>query len=183
MWDLPEPGLEPVSPALAGRFLTTAPPGKPLPHYFYSCIQSYNSLMTRLYVCVCSPVCVIVLLNFPSKPYIYLTLLSRRMCLVPPESPLSSTAFHFLFPFSQGSWPWCVCVRARVCVRVCACVCVCVCVWAFLKWSLKAVGEEEGRERQHANSCGRTGCLRLCWLSLIWRPASRPPSSEFGDGK
>ena len=28
MWDLPAPGLEPVSPALAGRFLTTAPPGK-----------------------------------------------------------------------------------------------------------------------------------------------------------
>ena len=30
MWDLPGPGLEPVSPALAGRFSTTAPPGKPL---------------------------------------------------------------------------------------------------------------------------------------------------------
>ena len=33
MWDLPGPELEPVSPALAGRFLTTAPPGKP---YIYS---------------------------------------------------------------------------------------------------------------------------------------------------
>ena len=31
MWDLPRPGLEPVSPALAGRFSTTAPPGKPSP--------------------------------------------------------------------------------------------------------------------------------------------------------
>ena len=30
MWDLPRPGLEPVSPALAGRFSTTVPPGKPL---------------------------------------------------------------------------------------------------------------------------------------------------------
>ena len=29
MWDLPGPGLEPVFPALAGGFLTTAPPGKP----------------------------------------------------------------------------------------------------------------------------------------------------------
>ena len=28
LWDLPRPGLEPVSPALAGRFLTTPPPGK-----------------------------------------------------------------------------------------------------------------------------------------------------------
>ena len=30
MWDLPGPGLEPVSPALAGRLLTTAPPVKSL---------------------------------------------------------------------------------------------------------------------------------------------------------
>ena len=30
MWDLPGPGLEPVSPALAGGFLTTVPQGKPL---------------------------------------------------------------------------------------------------------------------------------------------------------
>ena len=29
MWHLPRPGLEPVSPALAGRVSTTAPPGKP----------------------------------------------------------------------------------------------------------------------------------------------------------
>ena len=30
MWDPPGPGLEPVSPALAGGLLTTAPPGKSL---------------------------------------------------------------------------------------------------------------------------------------------------------
>ena len=30
MWDLPPPGIEPVSPELAGGFLTTAPPGKSL---------------------------------------------------------------------------------------------------------------------------------------------------------
>ena len=35
MWDLPRPGLEPVSPALAGRFSTTAPPGKPYVHSWY----------------------------------------------------------------------------------------------------------------------------------------------------
>ena len=29
MLDLPGPGLEPVSPALAGGLSTTAPPGKP----------------------------------------------------------------------------------------------------------------------------------------------------------
>ena len=30
MWDLPGPGIEPVSPALAGGFLSTAPPRKSL---------------------------------------------------------------------------------------------------------------------------------------------------------
>ena len=34
MWDPPTPGLEPVCPALAGRFSTTAPPGKP--HFLVS---------------------------------------------------------------------------------------------------------------------------------------------------
>ena len=29
MWDLPRPGLGPMSSALAGRLSTTAPPGKP----------------------------------------------------------------------------------------------------------------------------------------------------------
>ena len=35
MRDLPRPGLEPVSPALAGRFSTTAPPGKPCISFLY----------------------------------------------------------------------------------------------------------------------------------------------------
>ena len=30
MWDLPGPGIEPASPALAGRFFITGAPGKPL---------------------------------------------------------------------------------------------------------------------------------------------------------
>ena len=34
MWDLPRSGLEPVSPALAGGFLTTAPPGKPQSNFY-----------------------------------------------------------------------------------------------------------------------------------------------------
>ena len=34
MWDLPGPGIEPVSPALAGGFLTTVPPGNSQAHYF-----------------------------------------------------------------------------------------------------------------------------------------------------
>ena len=49
MWDLPRPGLEPVSPALAGRFSTTAPPGKP-------CIFIFNVDMDKpqfLYLFIC----------------------------------------------------------------------------------------------------------------------------------
>ena len=38
MWDPPRPGLEPVSPALAGRFSTTAPPGKPGQKNFEVCL-------------------------------------------------------------------------------------------------------------------------------------------------
>ena len=30
MWNHPRSGIEPVSPALAGEFFTTEPPGKPL---------------------------------------------------------------------------------------------------------------------------------------------------------
>ena len=34
MWDLPGPGIEPLSPPLAGRFLTTGPPEKSLSYSF-----------------------------------------------------------------------------------------------------------------------------------------------------
>ena len=39
MWDLPRPALEPMSPALAGRFSTTAPPGKPDNTYFLNSLK------------------------------------------------------------------------------------------------------------------------------------------------
>ena len=40
MQDLPRPGLEPASPALAGRLSTTAPPGKPWKSFFNSLLQA-----------------------------------------------------------------------------------------------------------------------------------------------
>ena len=57
MWDLPRPGLEPVSPALAGGFLTTAPPRKPCIsafkrcHWFHlsSCIHQFTPLALLFY--------------------------------------------------------------------------------------------------------------------------------------
>ena len=41
MWDLPGPGLEPVSPALAGGFLTTAPPEKSWCHMYLKNFSSH----------------------------------------------------------------------------------------------------------------------------------------------
>ena len=51
MWDLPRPGLEPASPASAGRFSTTAPPGKPeelLLHLYF--LSADNEFFHLLYV-------------------------------------------------------------------------------------------------------------------------------------
>ena len=56
MWDLPGPGLEPESPALAGRFLTTALPGKPK-HFLYQCEFPLHT------ECLCP-----VLRAFPESP-------------------------------------------------------------------------------------------------------------------
>ena len=47
MWDLPRPGLAPVSPALAGRFSTTAPPGKPNLKHFKQCLQDSSNPHTE----------------------------------------------------------------------------------------------------------------------------------------
>ena len=44
--DLPDPGIEPESPALAGRFFTTVPPGNPLekhPWWFSSKESIWNA--------------------------------------------------------------------------------------------------------------------------------------------
>ena len=54
MWDLrPGPGLEPVSPAVAGGFLTTAPPGKALTPSFnqlasFSFLKSLSKIRSFL---------------------------------------------------------------------------------------------------------------------------------------
>ena len=45
MWDLPGPGLKPVSPALEGRFLTTAPRGNCYRLFFKECPWDQNLLM------------------------------------------------------------------------------------------------------------------------------------------
>ena len=43
MWLLPRPRIKLMSPALAGRFLTTGPPGKSLKFYYYSYITGMKT--------------------------------------------------------------------------------------------------------------------------------------------
>ena len=53
MWNLPGPGLEPVSPALAGGFSTTVPPGKPLsPSLFFFLMLFIYLWLCWVFVCV-----------------------------------------------------------------------------------------------------------------------------------
>ena len=47
MWNLPRLGLEPVSPALAGRVSTAAPPGKP---YFILLINFFGHVACGILV-------------------------------------------------------------------------------------------------------------------------------------
>ena len=50
--DLPEPGIEPESPALAGRFFTTEPPGKPAYLYtlfFFWSVDIFQSIFKNFH--------------------------------------------------------------------------------------------------------------------------------------
>ena len=50
MWDLPRPGLEPMSPALAGRFSTTVPPGKPRETNFWVAVLDRVIEISRQFI-------------------------------------------------------------------------------------------------------------------------------------
>ena len=59
MWDLPRPGIKPMCPALAGRFLTTRPPGKSLLFKNKNKNSSIHNLENcQSYGCFCSSPCV-----------------------------------------------------------------------------------------------------------------------------
>ena len=96
MWDLPRQGLEPVSAALAGRFSTTAPPGKP---NAASLIQTHagthQPIRTHTYIHKISsgnPV-----LTLPPTPPSYLTL--KCYCLGSKET---STAWLLELSFAHN---------------------------------------------------------------------------------
>ena len=68
MWDLPGPGLEPVSPALAGGLLTTAPPGKPLVVAYLNQSKEVWLRPKRVGLCVCGGWAVVRCWGVPSVP-------------------------------------------------------------------------------------------------------------------
>ena len=53
MWDPPRPGLEPVSPALAGRLSTTAPPGKPRYILFFFLPERLTARLVHIFIFFC----------------------------------------------------------------------------------------------------------------------------------
>ena len=87
VWELPGPGLEPLSPALVGGFLTTAPPGKPL---------SFFNIKISIYICILS--------SFTS--YTEVNILQILFCILPFFTYLiiysynNSTAVYKDFPYS-----------------------------------------------------------------------------------
>ena len=48
MWDHPRPGIEPVSPALAGKFLATGLLGKPWPTLLVKTLKLIYVQLTRI---------------------------------------------------------------------------------------------------------------------------------------
>ena len=67
MWDLPRPGLEPMSPALAGRLSTTVPPGKPglvfLIHSARLCllVGAFNPFMFKVIIDMYVPITIFLI--------------------------------------------------------------------------------------------------------------------------
>ena len=76
MRDPPRPGLEPVSPAPAGRPSTTTPPGKPLPKSFlkHMFLDSIQSLQVQNLLALC-----LIIYNFK--------MLFCLVCKPKPKSP------------------------------------------------------------------------------------------------
>ena len=84
MWDLPGPGIEPVSPALAGGFFTTAPPGKSqmlnLKALLYHIWLSHCFKLIIIQLC-CSYFCKI----FTTRSKILCIFYAKRVCAYLPK--------------------------------------------------------------------------------------------------
>ena len=116
VWDLPRPGLEPVSPALAGRFSTTAPPGKPPDLFLLLCfplllftkrILSIHNGLPQGALPLCLNVKPKCLCSGRHPDPVHLCLAARRKKLTHPlpEAGHSREHLQILWPFYFTSSP------------------------------------------------------------------------------
>ena len=116
MWDLSGPGLEPVSPALAGRFLTTAPLGKSLPVIFWCERLTFEQRpkgreggKQPVFTVVCKALNYLVP-TYPSKFLSYFSLLAHNIpvilasLLFLEHSSLQHATFALVFPSACNSF-------------------------------------------------------------------------------
>ena len=89
MWDLPAPGIKPMSPSWKGRLLTTGPPGKPSVYSCHLFLISFASLRSLPFLSF------IVLVMIYSSPTSYLVFLSLKSEILKD----SMTVPHCISPF------------------------------------------------------------------------------------
>ena len=128
MWNLTGPGVEPMSPALTGVFLTTATPGKSYivvllvigknwRQLQYPSIGECRSTSWYIYVCVCVCVCLVCVCVCVCVlvAQLCLTLCDTMDCSLPGSSTYGILQARILewvaIPFSRGSsqprdWTW-----------------------------------------------------------------------------
>ena len=102
MWNLPRPGFQPLSPALAGRFLSTGPPGKSCLPF---CIRTFPILflpsqwfsLLLTWLIPLSLMCICAWLHAKSCP----TLCNPMNCTTP-----GFLVLHYLQKFAQTHVHW-----------------------------------------------------------------------------
>ena len=113
MWDLPRPGLEPVSPALAGRFSTTVPPGKPCASILFPRSWIIFSIITLNSFLVILPISTsfscssgVSSCSFVQNIFLYCLILSNFLCLWSPFHSLQDCSFSCFWCLPPGGWDW-----------------------------------------------------------------------------
>ena len=94
MWDLPGPGLEPVSPALASGFLSTVPPGKPCSWLLSNTGLNCMSSLIRGYLSI-------VNIGLAKKFFWFLSKNKRQFSFSPRTllNNVFTVLFYYLLPF------------------------------------------------------------------------------------